>query len=299
MTADKGRMEERLAFGLGLFSIGLGVAQILAPRRVSKAAGMKKNNPLMRIFGLREVFTGMGILSQRKTANWLWGRVAGDALDLAVLGATLASVGSRKRRKALAATAAVVGVTALDVYCSRRMSKRSDRGTKTIHVARSIIIDRSADDLYDFWHHFERLGIIMRHLQSVEAIGRNRWHWIAKAPAGRTVEWDAEVTEDIPNHLIAWRSLPGADVDNWGVVRFEPAPGARGTLVRVEMEYSPPGGIIGAKIAKLFGEAPEQQINVDLRQFKQLMETGEIARTEGQPAGRQKSTSKHDEFVRR
>jgi uncharacterized membrane protein len=193
------------------------------------------------------------------------------------------------------ATATVAGVTALDIYCAQQLSKRE--AGQSLRVAKTISIDRAPEDLYNFWRRFEQLGEIMGHLESVEAISGNRWHWVAKAPAGKTVEWDAEVTDDVPNHLIAWKSLPGADVDNWGVVRFEPSSGGRGTTVRVELEYRPPAGVVGATIAKLFGESPEQQISVDLRRFKQLMETGEIARTDGQPAGRSKSLSKHDEFV--
>ncbi|MDB6028346.1 MAG: cyclase/dehydrase, partial [Verrucomicrobiales bacterium] len=163
----------------------------------------------------------------------------------------------------------------------------------------TIIVERSAEDLFEFWRHFERLPVIMNHLESVEMLGHNRSRWVAKAPAGMHVEWDAEIINEHPNELIAWRSLEGADVENAGTVRFQPAPGGRGTLVKVDLEYIPPAGVIGAKIAKLFGESPEKQITVDLRRFKQLMETGEIARTEGQPAGRATSTSKkYDDFVR-
>lgn len=293
----KTSFEERLAIGLGVFSIGLGLAQLISPRRVSNAAGMKKDGAMMRLFGAREIVTGLGVLSQRKTARWLWGRVAGDALDLAVLGAAIVSARSRKRSKAVMAAAAVAGVTALDVFCSQRMSARKDGGTKTLRVSKTITIDRSPEELYAFWRQFEKLGDIMNHLVSVQRTGENRWHWIAKAPAGRTVEWDAEIIEEVPNRLIVWHSLPGADVDNWGEVRFEKASGGRGTVVHVELQYSPPAGMLGAGIAKFFGESPELQISAGLRRFKQLIETGEIARTEGQPAGRAKSTSIHDRLV--
>jgi uncharacterized membrane protein len=122
---------------------------------------------------------------------------------------------------------------------------------------------------------------------------------VAKGPAGSRVEWDAEMSEDIPNQLIAWRSLAGADVDSAGSVRFEPATGGRGTIVRVDMHYRPPAGKAGAWIAKMLGQSPEKQLAVDLRRFKQMVETGEIARTEGQPAGRMRSTSrKYDDLIR-
>ena len=120
----------------------------------------------------------------------------------------------------------------------------------------------------------------MSHLESVQADGNGRSHWKAKAPAGMTVEWDAEITEDRPNELIAWRSV-GGQVDNSGSVRFVPAPGGRGTEVHVEMRFDPPGGVLGKWAAKLFGESPEQQVYDDLRHFKQVMETGEVVLSEG------------------
>ncbi|MBA4148724.1 MAG: SRPBCC family protein [Verrucomicrobia bacterium] len=299
MANNQNNLGQRLALGLAWFSIGLGLAQILAPRRMAQTVGMKKSksNTLMRMLGAREITSGIGILTQRKTSKWLLARVAGDAMDLAILGSAFSSKRS-DRNRVIAATAAVAGVSALDLYCSRQLS-RNGSDTKKIQVRKSITIGRSPEDLYEFWRHFDRLPVIMNHLVSVEPIGHDRWHWVAKAPAGKTVEWDAELIEDDPNELIAWRSLKGSQVDNAGVIQFERAPAGRGTIVHVELEYSPPAGMIGAKIAKLFHVAPEQQIGIDLRRFKQLMETGEIARTEGQSAGRATSTSKkYDDYVR-
>lgn len=110
---------------------------------------------------------------------------------------------------------------------------------------------------------------------------------------------DAEITEERSSEYIAWRSLKGADVENSGWVRFEAAPGGRGTIVSVEMQYSPPAGAIGATVAKILGRAPEQEVEEDLRRFKQVMETGEIITTVGQPAGRSNSTSwKYDQTIR-
>jgi uncharacterized membrane protein len=120
----------------------------------------------------------------------------------------------------------------------------------------------------------------MNHLQSVQVTGERTSHWRTRAPAGTTVEWDAIVTDDRPNQLIAWRSTEHADVDNAGAVHFAPAPGGRGTEVRVEMRYNPPGGAIGAIVAKLFGEAPEQQVYDDLRALKQILETGEVVQSD-------------------
>lgn len=156
---------------------------------------------------------------------------------------------------------------------------------KAIRVEKTVTINRPASELYSFWHNFENLPRFMRHLESVTVMEGNRSHWVSKAPLGNQVEWDAEVVTDEPDHLIAWRSLDNADIENSGFVRFQPATGNRGTEVKVVMEYSPPGGALTAAIAKLFGEEPEQQIGDELARFKMLMEAGEIATNEGQPRG--------------
>jgi uncharacterized membrane protein len=116
----------------------------------------------------------------------------------------------------------------------------------------------------------------MEHLVSVKVLSPTRSHWEAKGPAGMTVEWDAELVNDIPNTLIAWKSLPGADVPNAGSVHFTELPGNRGTMVKVEMDVEIPAGRVGLAIAKVFGEDPDREVREDLRKFKQLMETGEI-----------------------
>jgi uncharacterized membrane protein len=151
----------------------------------------------------------------------------------------------------------------------------------TVKVKKVVTIDRSPEELYGFWRNFENLPRIMRHLEAVQVTEAGRSHWKVKAPAGQTVEWDAEVTEDRPNEMIAWRSLEGADVKNSGTVRFTPATGGRGTWVHVELEYDPPGGKAGALVAKIFGEEPEKQVYDDLRAFKQIMELGEVVLSDG------------------
>jgi uncharacterized membrane protein len=159
---------------------------------------------------------------------------------------------------------------------------------KAIRVEKTVTIqNKSAEELYRFWHDFENLPNFMKHLKSVTVIDSKRSHWIASAPLGSSVEWDAEIIADHENQLIAWASVENADVENSGFVRFQPAPQGRGTEVKVVTEYSVPGGALTAALAKVFGEEPEQQIGDDLRRFKMLMEAGEIATTEGQSSGRQ------------
>ncbi len=166
---------------------------------------------------------------------------------------------------------------------SRGVTVPAERGIK---VEKSVTLDRSPEELYKFWRNFENLPRFMDHLESVRVTGEKRSHWVAKAPAGTTVEWDAEIYNEKENEMIAWRSLEGADVDNAGSVHFEKAPDGRGTVVKVSLKYDPPGGVIGAAVAKLFGEAPDQQIQEDLRRFKQVMEAGEIPTTKGQSSAR-------------
>ena len=156
---------------------------------------------------------------------------------------------------------------------------------QTIKVEKTVTINKSAEELYTFWHNFENLPTFMKHLKFVKVYDNTHSHWIASAPLGSSVEWDAQVIKDEPNHLIAWASSEDADIDNSGFVRFKSATGGRGTEVKVVLEYNLPGGGITAAIAKLFGEEPEQQIGDELNRFKQLMETGEIATVEGQPKG--------------
>jgi uncharacterized membrane protein len=156
-----------------------------------------------------------------------------------------------------------------------------------IQVEKTVTIDRPVEELYSYWRDLTNLPNFMGHLKSVTKKNEagTVTHWVANAPLDINVEWDAEIIKDEPNHLIAWNALGNADIDNCGFVRFQPATGDRGTQVKVVLEYQPPGGALTNAIAKLFGESPQEQIGDELNRFKQLMETGEIATTEGQPQG--------------
>ena len=147
---------------------------------------------------------------------------------------------------------------------------------KAIKVERAVTIEAPRSELYAFWRDFANLPRFMEHLLEVRVESPQRSHWIAKAPAGTHVEWDAEIVNDVPDSLIAWKTVGDAEVPNAGSVHFSDAPGGRGTIVKVEVDYEPPAGKIGALVARLFGENPDRQIREDLRKFKQLMETGEI-----------------------
>ena len=155
--------------------------------------------------------------------------------------------------------------------------------SQAIKVERAVTIQQPAADLYRFWRNFENLPRIMHHLESVTVLDGTRSRWKAKAPAGTSVEWDAVIHNEIPNQLIAWKSVDEATVPNAGSVHFNELPGGRGTEVKVILEYDAPAGKLGRAVAKLLGEEPDQQVREDLRRFKAVMESGEAPTTEGQP----------------
>lgn len=278
-------IEERLTNGLGWFSIGLGLAEVIAPATIARLIGVSdkdRTRALLRAYGLREIAAGVGLLWQPRASGWLWSRVAGDVLDLASLGWALSRDDSNRTRVAVA-TAAVLGVTALDVLCGHQASREAGapaapRGSG--QVTKTVIINRPPDQVYGFWRDFEKLPTFIEHLESVRITGDRQSHWIAKGPAATRFEWDAETVADEPNARITWRSLENSEVHHWGTVRFERAPGGRGTLLRAEMQYAPPGGAVGANIAKLLSGEPGQHLERDLRVLKQILETGEIVRSD-------------------
>jgi uncharacterized membrane protein len=294
-TRSENGNAEQLARFLGWFSIGLGITEIIAPRQLAEMIGVENKPGLFRLMGIREIGSGIAILSQEQPAGAVWSRVAGDMLDLALLGTQLDS-NNPEREKTLAATMSVLGVTAVDLYTAKRLSEQSNgsgranggrgsandmvRSGRGIKVKTSITIGRPIGEVYGFWRNFENLPRFMSHLQSVEMLDERRSHWTAIGPAGMQVEWDAETVEDRTDELISWRSLPGGQVDTAGFVRFRPAPGNRGTEVLVEMRYDPPGGVVGASIAKLFGESGQEVVNRDLQAFKNVLETGEVVHSD-------------------
>jgi uncharacterized membrane protein len=267
---------------------------------LARAIGVPhEHHRLIRAMGVREIASGVGILVSPSASTGVWARVAGDIIDLACLGAAFTSTRANRGRLATAA-AAVAGAAAVDLLCAQQLTRGVTSRQGSTPVVVTLTINRPREELYKAWRNFENLARWMKHLKSVDLKGDRRSHWVAAGPAGSTVEWDAEITEDRPNEMIAWRSLEGSDVDHHGVVRFEPAPGNRGTMVTVEMRYAPPGGTLGSAVAAWFGEDPPQSIKMDLRRFKQVMEVGEVITTEGQPAGRAESIAwKYDTAVRR
>ena len=214
--------------------------------------------------------TGLAIygLTRLKSAGWLYAGVGGLLL-----------------RRGVTAHCDLYEAVGMNTAGTRGDTRAALRGSRGVNVLESVTINRPVADLYRFWRNLENLPQFMRHLESVEKATDTISHWRAQGPAGTTVEWDAEIYNEIPNKLIAWRSLEGSDVVSAGSVNFDEAAAGRGTRVTVHLQYSPPGGKVGAAVAKLFGRDAETEIREDLRRFKQLIEAGEVPTTSGQPRG--------------
>jgi uncharacterized membrane protein len=246
----------------------------------------------MRNAGVRELATGVGILSRRNAAPWLWARVVGDVIDLAVL-ATGLRADNPARGRAAVSFGAVAGVLALDALAASHLTRHAGHplvsgvaAPTDLYFEASIATAKTPDECYRFWRNIENLPRFMGNLESVRALDERRFHWVAKDSVGSAFEWDCEITEDRPGAALAWRTLDGAQVPNAGSIIFEPASHGRGTIVRLSIHYSPVGGRLTAALARLLRQDPQSQVREDLRRFKQLLESGEIATTRGQPTGR-------------
>jgi uncharacterized membrane protein len=279
------------AQALGLLSAGTGLAALLAPGPLGRLIGVPEHTGLLRFVGARELASAAGLLTQRKSAPWLWSRVAGDAMDLALLGTAL-HPSNPGRGRAMGAIAVVAAIAAIDVAASVRETSRqreapyAGRNESEALVEHTVSVNKSPQECYAFWRDVSNLSKFSPILESVTKIDDKRSHWVLRGPRGTRIEWDSEITVDRPGERLAWHSLKGSEVTHAGVVRFERAPGDRGTFVSVMMHYQPPGGRIAAGFAKLIGKDPNRQMREDLRRFKSAIETGEVPSTRGQPSGR-------------
>jgi len=293
-SESKNKDKDPVTQALGWFSVALGAAEIIAPSAIARLIGVDEdeNRGLLRVFGVREMIAGVGILTRPKPTYWMWNRVLGDSIDLVALLRAMRTPGNN-RLKLAGATVAVLGVTALDIACSvqltseERESSGHDEGSfmlpETVDgtqlLSAVITVNKPVDEVYAFWKNPANYPKFMSSLESVQITGDGRSHWTVKAPIGLTVEWDAQVVNDVPNEMMAWESVEG-DVTNTGTVRFKPAIGNRGTEVELQTQVKPKGGPVGAKIAALFSAIPKTQMSNDLRRFKQLIEIGEVVKSD-------------------
>jgi len=287
--------------GLGWFSVGLGIARLIAPGALAKAVGVgdhSRNRLLMRVLGIRDLACGVGLLSGGAAAPWLRGRVAGDAMDLALLGVALArptaksralrGAGLRSIPRLPLAMGAVGALAAVDVLVGRRMmgtvavvdGRPGARGAirGALDLASSITVIRPPETVYAFWRNFQNLPRFMNDVVAVQTISRLESKWSVSAPGGQIVQWEGLVTEDHPNERIVWRTMRGSDIAHAGEVSFTRAPGARGTEVRLKLRVESPVGFFG--LSKLARGVAEQQMGQSLLRFKQLLEIGEVMRSD-------------------
>lgn len=260
-----------LSNALGWFSLALGASELAMPRKLASLIGIEPDGAtpvVLRLLGVREIVAGLGVLMQPQRPMPLWSRVAGDLVDLGLLGLAAGTKRTSGIRVA-GAVAAVAGVMAIDVLAARRAQKVFDAANQPVIF--SVTINKPPREVYDFYRRFEQLPMFMDWLESVTHVGTNRTHWVAKLPVG-TVEWEAVITEDTPGEAIAWESIDSA-IQTEGRVTFAQAPGRNMTEVRVEMKLGFTGMHPSSRLAKFFAKP---QIKGDLRRLKQVIETGEV-----------------------
>ncbi|MEA2356862.1 MAG: hypothetical protein QOI62_122 [Solirubrobacteraceae bacterium] len=254
-----------LATELGWFSLGLGTAQLLAPGRVNRAIGVRddpRSRFWQRVVGVQELTAAAGILGRRRPVEWLWARTAGDVVHLAMLARALRGGRGEQPARVEAAMASVVGCFAADAYASTRMTSdpQATREGHPMKAKASITVGKPRDEAQRRWREFEQ------------------------QPGDASRLGPIEVLEETPGR-VRWRTIGDAEAKASGVAVFTDAPGDRGTEIHLELEYEVPGGAVGAALKKVTGDDPLQLAKDDLRRFKQLVETGEIARSDGAPTG--------------
>lgn len=213
-------------------------------------------------------------------AYGLTGRKRGTGAGLA-----LAGLGGALVKRGVTAHCDAYGLMGINTSRTSEDTRSALGGRAGVHVDESVTINQPVEILYRFWRNLENLPRFMRHLESVERVTDTLSRWRAKGPGGSRLEWNAEIINEVPNQVIGWRSIEGSDVVSAGSVNFDDAGPGRGTRVHVRLQYSPPGGKVGAAVARLLGRDPGTEIREDLRQFKQILEAGEVPTTAGQPRG--------------
>lgn len=259
---------EQLARGLGWFSVGIGIAQVVAPRTIARLCGVPVPPPLMVLCGLREIACGLGLLTQEQPQPWIKARLAGDTVDLVAFGCATLVPGADRRRIAVAG-AAVAGISVLDAYCSYELA-RHGRHLPPRHETMSIEIDCDAKSLYRYWRELSNLPDVMPHVKSVQEIDETHSHWVAGGPGGLRLEWDSEIIDDVPDQRIAWRSVDGSRTFHAGSVQFQPL-GERTTKVRVDLLYERAPPTLLSAAAMLFGY-DSNAARADLRALKRRLE---------------------------
>lgn len=291
------RQAKTLARALGWFSLGIGAAAFLSPRKVARATGLPKSDNLLRAIGVREIAFGIGLLRKETPSGWAWSRVGGDVMDLAVLGFSFFHPYA-DRRKLGAAAAAVTGVALFDLLCSQELGGTMKvKDDSSVEYRRSVTVNRPASDLYALWRDEENLPGFLPHVKSVRRLGDRRSRWVLESSSGRDIRWEAILVEEVPNERLIWCSPDRSGTKMIFAVEFTELAAGRGTEVAVTVRHQPRGGLLAASLSRVFGTDPKPAVIEDLRTFKQLMEAGELPTTDGQPAGRARGETFLDRLV--
>lgn len=278
----------RAATSRGWVSIGKGIAQLAAPRSVARVFGIRDTRATriaIRVLGAHELVAGVGLASGRRKDLWMHARVTADFLDVALLSLSYLSPSARRGSRVPTSLLTIAGVTALDIIGTRAI-EQSDEETRPraptadfVTVSASISIDRPAAEIYAFWRDFQNLSRFMSNVESVRILDDVHSRWVVSA-LGKSIHWDASITEDRSGELIAWRTQQGADIAHEGRVRFTAAPGGRGTDVSVKLRIRPPAWPLGRQLANLATAVPRNEIKSDLRRLKQVIELGAVVRSD-------------------
>lgn len=284
---DGGSGISSTARNLGILSLVLGAGGLLLSGPLSRLSGLQPHRGLLPLVGLRELAAGIGLLGTRNATPWLWSRVAGDGMDLAIILSCLLNPDNPRRTRAAVTAAVVAAITAIDTRESLRNSRNeSTTAAPDALVSASVIVGKSPQECYEFWRDPTHMTRISPMVESVTVLDERTSRWLIRSPLGTQIEWDSKITGETPGERISWRSVDGGGLYHAGVIRFEPATGNRGTLVSISVHFRVPGGAAGVGLVKLLGANPRSEVREDLRRFKQLLEAGEIPTTRGQPSGR-------------
>lgn len=269
----------RISKGMGLFSLALGATQLAVPRALSRLIGIRPGfgvSTTMRLAGVREIVSGIAVLLEPRRPTPMYMRIAGDIMDFGLL-----ALGARHRTSTprfLGGVAAVAGATALDVIGALGLQRAHAAANRP--VLYSVTINKPPAEVYAFYRRFSQLPLFMNYLESVTEYDARRSRWVARLPLGKSLAWEAEITDDVPGQIIAWRSTEDSRIKTRGRVTFMQAPGRSAssgsglaTEVRVEMALGFSGKEPSATLAKFFAKP---QIKGDLRRLKQVLETGEV-----------------------
>lgn len=263
---------DRMSRAIGWSSLGIGTAQLAAPSAIAGAIGLLPGTRVAaatRVMGLANLAIGTGIIMRPQLGSRMWARFAGDALGLGLLVWALRGERASGRRLA-GALAASAGLLAIDALAARRLKRAHQRRAPLVFA---VTINKPPSEVHAFFRKLENLPLFMQHLESVDEQADGRSRWVARLPFGRTIEWDAEITDDRPGERIAWQTVEGSTFAHRGEITFSSAPGGDRTEVRVAMELGLPGVAPSAALANLL---TRPQIKGDLRRLKQVMETGEV-----------------------